>query len=757
MHGALKFTMRAMFLPLLFGRMIRTLGLAAAFLAIAAQPCLADHNEDPEQVVLQLRWYHQFQFAGYYAALAKGYYAEAGLDVTIREGGAGINHFDAVESGQADFGVCGAEILLEHAKGREFTIVAPIFQHSPAALLTLRSSHITGPHDLAGKRIMLSPGSEPDIWAMLLREGVDAEDFTLADPTWDIQELMDGRVDAMAAYITNTPYALRRDFIPYTLIQPVTYGVDFYGDCLFASRHMVSDHPDVVARFRDASLRGWEYAMDHPDEIIDLILDQYSPGKDRDQLKFEAEAMRSLILPELVQMGHINYGRWERMAEVYVELGMMAPGSNFSGFFYEPGWDPDQERLKLVMRVTLFIAMGVALAAVVLFIFNRRLRREIEKRNKAQAELRQSEERFRALFQGLPIPTVIWQVSGDDLMLTDFNRSAEEQSKGVLRSYRHTMARNEQTHPPAIADDLHKALNEKTTFNTILTYPFRSTGVTHSMDLTYGFIEPDTVIMHAIDVTEREQAQEAMRAAKEQAEAASRMKSEFLSSISHEVRTPMNAIIGLADLLANSGLEDEQQEWLESLQHAAHSLMDLISNILNFSNLENGSLELIHEPFTTASVAQSVIQPLKELAAAKGLALSWNMAEDVPELLVGDGPRLKHVLVNLMDNAVKFTAQGSVTLEITRESDAHQNPTILRFTITDTGIGIEPSDQERIFDSFTQADGTLSRQYGGTGLGLTIAQRIVELMGGRLKVESRPGQGSAFSFAIPFQVDPEFV
>ena len=247
--------------------------MAACLVLLASHPAAA---LDP--VSLQLKWKHQFQFAGYYAALEQGFYRDAGLDVTIREGGPDIDVAEAVAGGKADFGVCSSSVLREWTMGRRLVVLAAIFQHSPAVILVPRRADISSVSDLRGRTLMDTPGSD-EIAAMLKHEGVDYAALPRVDHQGDPRDLLAGRADAMVAYSTNEPFVLEQLGAAFRTFSPGAYGIDFYGDNLCTSEAEVKAHPDRVAAFRAASVKGWAYALAHKEATVDLILKSYSAKK----------------------------------------------------------------------------------------------------------------------------------------------------------------------------------------------------------------------------------------------------------------------------------------------------------------------------------------------------------------------------------------------------------------------------------------------------------------------------------------------
>jgi two-component system, sensor histidine kinase and response regulator len=263
------------------------------------------------------------------------------------------------------------------------------------------------------------------------------------------------------------------------------------------------------------------------------------------------------------------------------------------------------------------------------------------------------------------------------------------------------------------------------------------------------------------DIDDQKRAEEAERRAKEAAEAASRAKSEFLANISHEIRTPMNAILGMTELAIESTGSDEQRQYLTIVKSSADALLSVINDLLDFSKIEAGKLELDYAAFSLRGILGKTLRVLALRAHKKGLELVCQIQPDVPDALIGDAGRLRQILLNLVGNAIKFTEQGEVIVRIVAgptgagpEPDSPEDRSgtsqMLRFFVSDTGIGIPPDKQKKIFQAFEQADNSTTRRYGGTGLGLSIATRLVALMRGEIGVDSEPGRGSTFCFTARF-------
>jgi len=393
-----------------------------------------------ETVRLQLKWFHQFQFAGYYAAQALGFYRDEGLEVEIIEGAIDRSPDKTVLEGKAEFGVHdGGELVYLRLRGAPVVAIAAIFQHSPYVIIS-RQFH--QPANLVGLTIPITQDQgSAQILAMLRHEGIkvqsvfDREPVHFVPHTWSFTPFIEGRVQATAAYITEMPRFRRIYGFEPAVMNPLDYGVDFYGDTLFTSEAYLNAKPRVVERFRRASLRGWEYAMAHPAEIARMIEDIPSyrhPKPERQDLMDEARAMQSLILPNLVELGNMNPGRWEKMAHEYSTLGMVPALTDLENFMYSA----DAEKLKI--RRTLKILGGVLAAVSLLALLSltwisilraqvrmrtQELASDIARRQKAEVQVQAAKQLLDSIVEN--VPNMIFLKRASDLRFELFNKAGE--------------------------------------------------------------------------------------------------------------------------------------------------------------------------------------------------------------------------------------------------------------------------------------------------------------------------------------------
>ena len=361
----------------------------------------ARDKRDTVAVTLQLQWNHQFQFAGYYAAKLKGFYQDVGLDVTIKDGGYDEHGHALVPESEvlfhrAQFGTTRSDLLINHSRGFPLVVLANILQHSPYVFLSTEDYGFNRLEDIGNQRpISLNlPGSgdqriDAEAVAALLVAGVDLSSLNNHFPTWDLNDLIQGKTQLMPAYITDSPYFLKKAGKVPVAIEPRDYGIDFYGDLLFTSEYMLKEQPEVVSKFRQASLDGWRYALAHPEEIANHILNTYKMrGAEYDKafLLYEAQEMMKLINPSVIEVGYINKTRWESIAKVYQHLGLI-DHYDLDSFIYQSDTGDDWERFKRWLQLLSFPFLLLVGAIFYLSLITLRLRYEVEKRKQAQREL----------------------------------------------------------------------------------------------------------------------------------------------------------------------------------------------------------------------------------------------------------------------------------------------------------------------------------------------------------------------------------
>jgi len=292
--------------------------------------------EKLESVTLQLKWLHQFQFAGYYAAKEKGFYAEEELDVFLKERDPRKGYVQAVLDGKAEYGVADAGLLMDRILGKPVVLLKQIFQHSPLVYVSLKDSGIISPYDMVGKKVMFDKeGHRAPLVGMLMDTLGSLDKITAVPHSFNMEDLTSGNVDVIAAYITNETFSFKQQGIHVNIINPQNYGIDFYGDNLFTTKEEVKKHPERVEKMIRATLKGWEYALKHPDEIIDIIIKKYNPKLTREKLSFEAKMTDLMILSELTPLGSVTPHRYEQIAEIFVKGGLAKPVVDLSEFIYK--------------------------------------------------------------------------------------------------------------------------------------------------------------------------------------------------------------------------------------------------------------------------------------------------------------------------------------------------------------------------------------------------------------------------------------
>ena len=292
----------------------------------------------PEKISIQLKWEHAFQFAGYYAAIEKGFYRDAGLEVELKKIDYSKDYVEQVVSGESEYGISDSTLLVYHLQGKPVVLLSQFFQHSPLVFLSRRDSGIISPYEMVGRTVAYNFNKKGDasLNAMLINTLGDITKVKVIPVRHTLhQDFIDGKTDIVSAYSTSQPYLFKEQGVEVNIINPQSYGIDYYGDNLFTSKKELAEHPERVKNMRLATIKGWQYALAHPDEIIQLIRKQYAPALSKAYLQYEARTTRQMILPELIEIGSIDPKRYQRTAEDYQRLGFTNSTQIGNDFFYK--------------------------------------------------------------------------------------------------------------------------------------------------------------------------------------------------------------------------------------------------------------------------------------------------------------------------------------------------------------------------------------------------------------------------------------
>ncbi len=364
--------------------------------AWANSPDMPDMGLSPVEktVSLRLKWFHAFQFAGFYAAVEKGFYAEEGLNVHLLERDPETSVVDDVVSGRVDFGVADASLIVARMNGQPVVMLNPIFQHSPMVLMSLAEKNILSPGDLLGKKVMYQLDEDDAVIVAMLNEaGLAQNDIVSVPHSFDDWALLNADIDAVSAYLSDQPFQYREKGVNINIIDPANYGIDFYGDSLFTREALIKQQPEMVAAFRRASLKGWDYAVRNPQEIVELLLRKGNTGKTREELEYEARVTRRMLQADLIDVGMINHHRLDRIADIYRERGRVPKDANLHGFFADDYLQQETAPVKLLSwLVTL---AGVCLAGLaLLFVVNQRLQKRVSQKTRDADEARKKLEHY---------------------------------------------------------------------------------------------------------------------------------------------------------------------------------------------------------------------------------------------------------------------------------------------------------------------------------------------------------------------------
>ena len=768
------------------GRAIVLLVALAAGVAQAAP----DNPADPgsvtlSPVTLQLKWLHQFQFAGYYAAQANGFYRDEGLDVTIRPGGGGISPLAEVLSGRAQFAVGDSDLLVERIQGKPIVAMAAIFQHSPYVILSRKDRGIRSPRDLVGKKVMLAGGQgEIQLRAMLQREGLELNRVNILPQSWNLDDLIQGRVDAISAYATVEPRQLTQRGVVPSIMRSADFGIDFYGDILFTSELEVERQSQRTEAFLRASLKGWNYALSHPAEISDLILSlpgAQQRGLTRETLLQEADEMRPFILPDVVDIGHLSASRFDNIARVLAAQRLVPGNFQLGGWVYER---PTQLSQRLV-RTLAWVGGGFFLIVALVLVWNQQIRRrvrvktrelrdEVRRRSLVEQELKLSQELVQLLF-GTAASGLVMNTPGGYLLMANPAYCA---TLGYTLDELEMMDTRTLTHP----DDRSRygALRERMLAGEFDSFTDEKRYVQKNGDTVWVRAkvslvrsddgQPTHVIAVTDDITEsraiaeklqrsevlrdaeREKASEQILRLNADLEARVQRRTAeleavngelkaFSYSVSHDLRAPLNTIDGFVHLLVKAEgdrLGDKGKHYLARIRSATREMVELIDGLLALAQVSRSALQMRNVDLS--ALAQGVLHKCQERDAQRQVTLRIE-----PGLHAhGDALLLNAVLQNLLGNAWKFTSKrdaASITFGCQTSGNAERV-----FYVQDNGAGFDMATAHKLFTTFERLHAPVD--FAGTGVGLSIVKRVVERHGGRVWADGRVDEGATFFFTL---------
>jgi len=731
-------------------------GLLLCFLALAF-PLNAKESTDLETISLQLKWKHAFQFAGYYAAIEKGYYHDAGLNVVLKEHDGTRSPVETLLAGHAQYAVTGSDIALHRAQGEPVIALASIFQHSPYAFLVKDDSGITKVEDFKGKRIMMfnDDVQDAELLATLHYAGLTKDDYIPLQTNFDPLSLERGETDVFNAYVSDQGFSLQEKGMRNRYLMPRQYGVDFYGDVLVTTEDEVNNNAQRVQSFLKATLQGWEYALQHPNEIINLILKKYNTQNlSKAHLVYEANASRELIQPLLVQIGYMNADRWEHIKNIFVELKFLDSDSSVDGMIYQEKNEPGTKVQWAIDNWLTITAVITSLFIFILLLFNFQLRRLVKKRTK---DLQQSEQHWRELINAGPVCIKTLNRAGELMSMNTAGLSIIDaddfkQVKGVsiydlidVKFRIDFLQLNKKVFNGIQGSLLFKVKTLKGRdiwLETTAVPYFDSEGnITRSLGVTQD-------VTDRIDSeTEKERLQNELQMAQKM-EALGRL----TGGIAHDFNNLLGVILGYSGMALSQPavVRDEKLvKYINNIHYAGDRAKDLVAQMMAFSRNDKTK----YDPIQLHTWIKEDIKLLRS-ALPSSIKIKSDLREDLPAVVLSP-TQLNQIIMNLSINAKDaMDGQGLLNYRLDMATNVHLScdachKTIhgdwIELSITDTGTGIEPEIARNMFTPFF----TTKEVGKGSGMGLAVIYGIAHNNGGHIIVDSKKDEGTTFRVLFP--------
>lgn len=699
-------------------------------------------------VRLQLKWTHQFQFAGHYAAQQKGYYLQEGLDVRILEGGKDISPIQMVASGKADFGIYDPEILFRNPKENPLTVVFATLQSSPYGVLSRPESGIRRPSDLVGKKILSAGDQGWSIFkAIMLKEGVSINKTQVIPRNKDSEELMDSTADAVITYYTSQPTRLRDMGINPAIMKPLDYGVDFYGDVIFTSKTYAENSPETVEAFNRATRRGWEYALSHKEKMADKILTfagVKEHGLNKQNLLEEAAELEKLILPNFVEIGHMNAGRWQNMLTTYQELGLADKNLTLKGFLF----DPSEQKNSGWYDILIYTLMVGALLFVIAIVLNWELRRQVlSKTNALLSEnegRRKADERLELAIEAAGLG--LWELNLID-------KTAHLNQRWILNQlgYQWDNTSKDLSKWDALIHPEDKIRVEKvnqdflaspTSSNTI-SYRVKTSEGDWRWILSFRKVsgrdtsgKPTNITGLHLDIDSIKRKEFELQQLTKELLKKNEELEKFAYITSHNLRAPVVNLKSLTEMHSAGDLPHELETEINTkIKQSVKQLDDTLNDLVEIVSSKSGE-QIIRESLSLPIELDQVMASIENQLKQSGAIIKSDFSE--AEYINFPKRYLTSILLNLLTNAVKYRS-AERALVITIKTHIEKDFTILSFT--DNGIGINMQKfGHKVFGLYQR----FHTNVDGKGLGLYIIKSQVEAMDGKIEVESTENVGSTF-------------
>lgn len=705
-----------------------------------------------ERVVLQLKWKHAFQFAGYYAAVEKGFYEQAGLEVTLREGGPETHFADELSSGRSEYAVALASMLIHRNQGKPIVALAAILQHSPEVLMVLESSGINNPHQMAGRTVAASPEDTPALLAMFKNEGLAKDAVKTIPYEFDLDRMKSGAIHGLGAYTINEPFVCQEKGVGVRLIQPRDYGVDFYGDCLFTNEEEIKKHPKRVRAFIDASLKGWQYAMANRDEMIELLINKYQVPVSVKALEFEAEEMNKLMFSDLIDIGHMNTGRWKHIGDTYVRLGMLKPDYSLDGFVYDRYPESNLAWLWWTSGITAAATLVLGGIALGLIRVNNRIGR-------AERQASESKAMLQTILNTIPVG-VFWkdtqsrfigcnQVFADHVGLKSPAEIAGLTVDRLPAGWRTAMdpATDKEVLSQGKASFLHELMVSDAT-GEVLHFSQSKVPMRNEQGSPIGLLGV------VEDITPRRQSEERQTRLKDRLLQAQKFESlnRLANGVCHHSNNMLQSIISFADLAKLTSMPGPSRNHIDGVIRESRRVARLNQMLMTctgqgFHQFDAVALGTLIEDLLPALATE--LPPHHELR--------WDHLDGDNRIIRADRESLRQMLVQLVINASESTGSQESLIHLRTSvltcdqgflHDASVTPPpppgdYACIELIDQGSGMSPEVMQMVFDPF------FSTKLDGRGLGMATVMGIVKSHQGTIKLDSKPGKGTTVRVLLP--------